>query len=184
MEITKQLYVKNRKEWRKWLSINHNKEKEIWLVYYNKKSNKTRIPYDDAVEEALCYGWIDSTVKKLDQDSTVQRFTPRNIKSSWSELNKERFRRLIKKGVVTKYGLEKAKWVKDDDNSLIIPKYIIKELSKDPVVLENFNKFPLYYKKIRINYMNGYKKNSKEFEKRLSYFIKMTKLNKRFGMMK
>ena len=120
----------------------------------------------------------------MDQDSTVQRFTPRNIKSSLSALNKERFRRLIKKGVVTKYGLEKAKWVKDDDNSLIIPKYIIKELSKDPVVLENFNKFPLYYKKIRINYMNGYKKNSKEFEKRLSYFIKMTKLNKRFGMMK
>ena len=76
-----QLYVKTRKEWREWLRKNYNKKNEIWLIYYKKHTGKPRIPYDDAVEEALCYGWIDSTVKRVDEEIFIQKFTPRNKKS-------------------------------------------------------------------------------------------------------
>jgi len=106
MQIGKTLYVWERSDWRKWLSANYNKEKEIWLIFYKKASGKPRISYDDSVEEALCFGWIDSTVKSIDSESFAQRFTPRNPKSSISETNKERVRRLIQQKKMTKAGLD------------------------------------------------------------------------------
>jgi len=109
MEITKKLYVTEPKQWREWLKKNHAKEKEVWLVYFNKSSGKKRIAYNDAVNQALCFGWIDSTAKKIDEESFVQRFTPRNPKSPISEMNKERIRRMIKKKQMTKIGLNAVK---------------------------------------------------------------------------
>ena len=114
MEIGKTLHVKNRNEWRKWLSKNHNKEKEIWLVYYKKSSGKVSITYDEDVEEALCFGWIDSIEKKLDDSRLVQRFSPRNPKSGWSETNKERARKLIAEGKMTDAGFAKLGNVLND----------------------------------------------------------------------
>jgi uncharacterized protein YdeI (YjbR/CyaY-like superfamily) len=84
-----QLYVSNRKDWRKWLKENHNTTDGIWLIYYKKHTGKARIPYDDAVEEALCFGWIDSTVKSLGNGKRRQYFCSRNPKSVWSGLNKK-----------------------------------------------------------------------------------------------
>ena len=78
MEIGKTLYVANRREWRAWLRKNYKKERDIWLIYYKKDSGKPRIPYNDAVEEALCFGWIDSIIKKMDAERFVQRFSKRN----------------------------------------------------------------------------------------------------------
>src|SRR3972149_144578 len=95
MNIGKALYVHTRKAWRAWLAKHHATEKEIWLVYYKKASGKPRIPYNDAVEEALCYGWIDSTVKSINKARFAQRFTPRKKGSMLSELNKERIRRMV-----------------------------------------------------------------------------------------
>ncbi|HLF02203.1 MAG TPA: hypothetical protein VI547_09530, partial [Anaerolineales bacterium] len=92
MKITKTLYAPNRKALRDWLKKNYRTEKEIWLVYYRKQTGKPRIPYNDAVEEALCFGWIDSTVKTLDAESTAQRFSPRKPRSAYSQANKERLR--------------------------------------------------------------------------------------------
>lgn len=105
MNVGKTLYVKNRSEWRKWLSENHDKEKEIWLINYRKDSGKVSIPYNDAVEEALCFGWIDSAEKGIDSERSAQRFTPRKPKSQWSQTNKERVRRLIKDGKMIPAGL-------------------------------------------------------------------------------
>ena len=76
------LYISNRKEWRKWLKENHSVVREVWLIYYKKDTGKPRIPYDDAVEEALCFGWIDSTVKRIDDEKYCQKFTPRKDKSN------------------------------------------------------------------------------------------------------
>ena len=90
MDITKTLYAAKRAEWRKWLKQNYKTEKEIWLVFYKKSSGKPRIEYNDAVEEALCFGWIDSTVKKIDDESFAQRFSRRNPKTGYSQSNKER----------------------------------------------------------------------------------------------
>lgn len=105
MEIGKTLYVTQRDEWRRWLEEHHDKEPEIWLVSYRKDSGKPSIPYDEAVEEALCFGWIDSTVKKLDEDARAQRFSPRKPKSNWSDSNLERVRRLMAQGKMAPAGL-------------------------------------------------------------------------------
>ena len=100
MNVGKTLYVTDRQKWRAWLAENYDKEKEIWLIYPKKASGKPRILYNDAVEEALCFGWIDSTAKRIDENSYAQRFSPRNPKSTYSESNKQRLRELVKEGMV------------------------------------------------------------------------------------
>ena len=100
MDIGKTLYAKDRKDWREWLATNFNTEKEIWLIYPAKDSGKPRIQYNDAVEEALSFGWIDSIVKRLDEHSSAQRFSPRNPDSDYSQSNKERLKWLVKEGML------------------------------------------------------------------------------------
>ncbi|MFC1801458.1 YdeI family protein [Nanoarchaeota archaeon] len=181
MKIGKTLYVIDRKKWRTWLSKNHSKAKEIWLIYYRKSSKKTRIPYNDAVEEALCYGWIDSIVKKIDEEKFVQRFTPRKS-SKISVMNKERVRRLIKQKKMTKYGLEA---IELKEKRFKIKKDIIKTFKENKEAWKNFQKFPAYYKRIRIGYIEMQRKHSKDmFNKALRYLIKKSEQNKRFGMIK
>jgi uncharacterized protein YdeI (YjbR/CyaY-like superfamily) len=106
VEVGKTLYVKNRVEWRRWLEKNHRRAPEIWLIYYRKESGKPRIPYNDAVEEALCFGWIDSILKPMDGSRYAQRFSPRRAKSKLSPMNRERVYRLIDAGQMTPAGLE------------------------------------------------------------------------------
>jgi uncharacterized protein YdeI (YjbR/CyaY-like superfamily) len=113
-EVTKQLYVTSRDDWRAWLKENHDVEQEVWLVYYKKHTGKPRIHYDDAVEEALCFGWIDSIVKKIDAEKYIQKYTPRKQKSIWSEANKKRAERMIKQGRMTEAGLAKIKEAKQN----------------------------------------------------------------------
>lgn len=105
MKLVKILYIPNRAEWRKWLEKNHDKAKDIWLIYYKKHTGKPSIPYNHAVEEALCFGWIDSIEKRLDEEKYAQRFSPRRPKSPWSEINKKRMKKLIKLKKVTPAGL-------------------------------------------------------------------------------
>lgn len=188
MEIGTTLHLTHRKDWRNWLQQNHQSKKEIWLVFYLKDSGKPFLPYDEAVEEALCFGWIDSIIKKMEEDSRAQRFTPRNPKSNLSELNKERVRRMIKAGKMTPAGMESIKkhLVKNEKGELepipfVMPGDIIKRLKKDPVVWENFQNFPDYYKSIRIGFIDNARERPDVFEKRLAYFIKMTAENKKFG---
>ncbi len=110
--MNSKLHVTNRKDWRLWLNENHRKKKEVWLIYYKKHTGKPRIPYDDAVEEALCFGWIDSIVRKIDNETYMQKFTPRKEKSNWSDSNKKRVEKLIGIGKMTKAGLEKIEIAK------------------------------------------------------------------------
>src|SRR5579863_2221982 len=107
MAKSRTLYVSNRDEWRAWLADHYESEVEIWLVYYKKHSGTPRIPYDHAVEEALCFGWIDSIVKRIDGAKYAQRFTPRRDCTKWSALNVRRVRKLIKKGRMTRAGMAK-----------------------------------------------------------------------------
>lgn len=182
MNIGKTLYVKNRDDWRKWLEKNHQSEKEIWLIYCKKHTNKPRIPYNDAVEEALCFGWIDSTVKRVDEDRTAQRFTPRRKGSSLSEPNRQRIKKLIKQNKMTDFGLEVVKDQLNDE--FIFPKDIIDVLKQDSVTWKNFQNFPLDYKKIRMAFIEGARKRPEEFKRRLNNFLKMTAKNKKYGLIK
>src|SRR3989442_7399108 len=113
MEIGTTLYVKDRRQWRAWLARHHKTAPEIWLIYYKKHSGRPRIPYSDAVEEALCYGWIDSITKPVDEDRWAQRFSPRRPSSRLSEMNRERVRRLIAARRMTKAGLARIAHVFD-----------------------------------------------------------------------
>ena len=113
MEITKTYYAKDRNSWRTGLEKNHKSKKEIWLVYYKKNSNKSRVEYSDAVKEALCFGWIDSTAKSIDEEKYAQRFTPRRKGSKWSSLNVKYYKELEKLGLVSDEG-KKAFAVKVD----------------------------------------------------------------------
>jgi len=186
MDLGKTLYVTNRKQWRSWLAKNHNKEKEIWLIYYRKSSGKKRIPYNDAVEEALCYGWIDSIMKGMNEEKFAQRFTPRRSNSVLSQLNKERIYRLIEQNKMTSKGLIAVKHV--FDGSLKRPKCVIKidifkSLKEDKKTWENFQKFSELYKRIRIGWIEEARTRPELFKKRLKYFLKMTAKNKKYGML-
>ncbi len=190
MQIGTTLYVTTRKEWRRWLAAHHATEKDIWLVYYKKQSGKPRIPYNDAVEEALCYGWIDSILKPIDEEKFAQRFSPRKPKAQWSPMNIERLRRLLRQKKVTKAGLEAAKTALEtirkhktiEKTRVAIPTDILKALKNDPATWKNFSRFPASYKRIRVGWIDGSRRRPEVFQQRLQYFLKMTAQNKRFGM--
>jgi uncharacterized protein YdeI (YjbR/CyaY-like superfamily) len=169
------LYIKNREEWRYWLENNFQTEKEIWLIYPKKSSNIERIAYNDAVEEALCFGWIDSTVKSLDKHQYMQRFTPRNPKSTYSQSNKERLRWLHGQNMLHPSIAETINQIIDEE--FVFPEDIMEILRKDPVVWYNFQQFSNSYKRIRIAYIDSARIRQDEFKKRLKNFIKNTKNN-------
>ena len=179
MSNFKILKVKNRKEWRKWLGKNFNKVRGIWLVFPKKSSGNQRIAYNDAVEEALCFGWIDSTVKTLNDKNTIQQFTPRNPKSTYSQANKERIKWLDRENLLHPSVREKVKEILYE--KFIFPRDIIKTIKKDKIVWKNFNKFSPTYKRIRIGYIESARILPEEFNKRLANFIKKTKNNKIIG---
>lgn len=105
MDIGETLLVHNATEWRDWLAHHHSEKREIWLIYYKKLSGKTGISYEEAVEEALCFGWIDGAIKSNDKDTYAGRFTPRRAKSRWSKSNRARVIHLLSEGRMTEAGL-------------------------------------------------------------------------------
>lgn len=189
MKIGKTLYVTNRKAWRAWLKKHHRTEPDIWLVYYKKDSGKPRISYDDSVLEALAFGWIDSTVKKIDQERVAQRFSPRRRTSGLSQMNKERVRELIKEGLMTPAGLAAIAHVydpvKDAEEEFTIPPGILKALKANTAAWRHWQKMPASYQRIRIAYIESRKRHGVAlYRKALKHFIEMTAQNKRIGFVK
>ena len=185
MEITTVFCPPDRQAWRSWLHERHLAAPEIWLRVYNKASGMPRVAYDDAVEEALCYGWIDGITKKYCDHSSVQRYTPRRPKSWLSELNRQRMFKLIAQGLMTPAGLAAVgDKLGSPDDPLIIPADVQAALQADPPVWENFCRFPLVYQKIRIGFVVECRRlRLAESDKRLAYLIKMTRQNKQYGTM-
>ncbi len=179
MKIGKTLYVKDRKEWREWLGANFNKEIEIWLIYPDKDSGQPRISYNDAVEEALSYGWIDSTSKRFDEHSSAQRFSPRKPGSGYSQANKERLKWLEQNGLIHPSIRESIEKVLK--NEFIFPPDIIKSIQKNKKAWENYQSFSPAYRRIRIAYIDGARDRPAEFKKRLENFIRKSEQNKIIG---
>ena len=189
MDIGKTLYITNRDDWRSWLARHHQGETEIWLIYYRKKTGKPRISYNDAVEGALCFGWIDSTVKSHDEECFVQRFSVRKKTSKLSQMNKERIHRLIAQKKMTEAGLVAVAHVFDAESEkpsdFVIAPDILEPLQANEGAWDNFVRFPESYKRIRIAYIDSRRRHGKEmFEKSLNHFIKMTAKNRHFGFVK
>jgi uncharacterized protein YdeI (YjbR/CyaY-like superfamily) len=108
MKITKSFTPRNQKDWRKWLEKNHNLEQEVWLVYLKPVSRKSNIDYETSVDEALCFGWIDSIIQTIDENKYARKFNPRRMESQWSETNKRRVLKVIREGRMTEAGLAKV----------------------------------------------------------------------------
>lgn len=193
MKITKTLYVHKLRDWRAWLRNNHRKTREVWLVYYKKYSGKPRLSYNDAVDEALCFGWIDSTVKAVDRNKFCQRFSPRRKGSPCSEMNKHWAMRMIREKRMTPAGLEALEGTLGDGAKVQggaiphtkawkVPADIRAALRKDPATWRNFQRFPLAYRRIRVGWIDAVRYRPEVFRQKLLYFLKMTARNKRFGM--
>ncbi|NAY90455.1 hypothetical protein GTQ34_00865 [Muricauda sp. JGD-17] len=174
-ELTTKYFI-DRKEWREWLEVNFETENDIWLEYPLKKTNKKRILYNDAVEEALCFGWIDSTVKSLNENTSIQRFCRRRKNSTFSQPNIERLKWLFENNLI--HSSIKNEVLKIVQQKFVFPEDIIARLKVDKVVWGNYQNFPEPYKRIRIAYIESARKRPDEFEKRLNSFISKTKENK------
>ncbi len=173
------LRVSNRREWRAWLRKHYKSEKEIWLVYPKRHTGRPRIPYNDAVEEALSFGWIDSTVRTVDEGSFAQRFSPRNPKSAYSQANLERLRDLVRKHQVAKDVL--AALGDLGPSRFKIAPDVLQAIRANASAHRNFKALSPAYVRIRIAFIEGARNRPREFQKRLAYFIKMTEKNKTFG---
>lgn len=144
------------KDWRKWLELNHQKKDAIWLILYRKKSSKFNLSWSDAVDEALCFGWIDSTKKTVDDISYKQYFTKRKPKSNWSKINKEKVKTLIDQGLMREEGYksvnvakENGSWtILDSIEDLIIPKELQEAFEQSAGSLEYFESLSDSSKKI------------------------------------
>ena len=182
----KSYYAKDRKAWRKWLEKNHATSDGVWLIYDKKASGKKRLEYSDAVEEALCFGWIDSTLRPLDDEKYMQRFTPRKPNSGWSALNKQRIEKMIDQDLMAKAGLEKIEeakrngaWEKlDHIEALRLPEDFEKALSKNKKAKTNFENFPQFTKKQFLYRINSARRPETRKE-RIKLLVKMAAANKK-----
>jgi uncharacterized protein YdeI (YjbR/CyaY-like superfamily) len=183
MELGQKLDVRTRTAWRTWLRQNHARKKEIWLVLHAKASGKTSISYNDAVDEALCFGWIDSIVKTVGTHARAQRFTPRRAGSPVSEMNKARARRLVREGRMTATG-RAALGTGLRRERLVVAPDVRRALRATPRAWGRFERLPAAYKRIRLGFIEGARGRPEVFATRLRYFVRMTAQGKRYGMVR
>ncbi len=190
METSDKLYVTSRDDWRAWLRKNYDTTKEVWLIYYKKQTGKPSVPYDDSVEEALCFGWIDSTIKKIDDEKFARKFTPRKAGSRWSEANKKRAKRMMKEGRMEEPGLAEimeakrgGEWFKTAPvkKELVVPSYVKEALANNNKALENFNNLAKSYKRQYIGWIASAKREETRM-RRLAEAIRLLEKNQKLGM--
>ena len=179
MEISNELNVGSREQLRAWLSENHDSCDEVWIVCCRSgRVHTCGLPYLDVVYEALCFGWIDSTCKRVG-DKMLQRLTPRKKGSNWTELNKARFRYLEREGTMTDAGRAVFPYLLETE--FTIDDIIVEELRKHPVAMDNFSRFPELYKRVKIGNIQMKRNNSDLYRRRLDKFIRFTCRNKMYG---
>ena len=169
-------YTSHREEWRAWLSVNFDKEKEVWFVFPMKATGEEALSYNDAVEEALCFGWIDGVIKHIDPTHRAQRFTPRRQGSPYSRPNIERLIWLEEQKLIHPNIRERVLSI--IKAPYLFPEDIIAAIKRDEKAWEHYNSFAPSYKRIRVAYIDAARKRPEEFQKRLDSFIKKTRENK------
>jgi uncharacterized protein YdeI (YjbR/CyaY-like superfamily) len=182
-----------RDDWRAWLKENHDVKKEVWLVYYKKHTGKPSISYDGSVEEALCFGWVDSIVRRLDDEKFARKFTPRRGESRWSEANRKRVGKMIREGKMTETGLIRIKearasgeWLNSNvsarhRNGLVIPSYLQDALATNKRALDNFNNLAESYRRNFVLWIDS-AKMEKTRKKRVAEAMKLLEQNQKLGM--
>lgn len=183
MEIGEVFYPRERLEWRSWLEKNGSSATEIWVRRFRKATGIQCIEYDDLVEECLCFGWIDGVIKKYDDESNVQRITPRKQKTFLSELNRQRTWKLEAMGLMTDAGRAPiGDQIGSPDDPWEIPTWIERRLREDESVWEAFVNFPTLYQRLKIGWITeAGRLRREEMEKRLAYLMKNTRAVKMYG---
>jgi uncharacterized protein YdeI (YjbR/CyaY-like superfamily) len=189
MAITKTLHVTSRDEWRAWLASHCESETEVWLIYYKKQSGRPRIPYEHAVEEALCFGWVDSLVKRIDDLKYAQKFTPRRDCTKWSTLNKQRVRKLIMEGRMTEAGkakidpavLDEELHAKQTKAEVDLPRFVKQALIASPRAWEYFQKLAPSYRRNCIGWIMDAKREETRL-RRLREIVSLLEQNRKLGM--
>lgn len=176
MDRSKTFYTSDRKEWRRWLSENFETEKEIWFVFMTKDSGEPSLSYNDAVEEALCFGWIDSTAGRLDDTHMIRHFTPRRKGSGYSRANIERLIWLDSQNMIHPKIIGSVRDIIDEP--YVFPEDIIAALKENEEAWHNYCSFTEPYKRIRVAYIDAARGRPAEFEKRLRNFIEKTAENR------
>jgi uncharacterized protein YdeI (YjbR/CyaY-like superfamily) len=188
----KTVHPKTRSAWRQWLQDNHSSSLGIWLIYHKKQSGRRAFSYGEAVEEALCFGWIDSAPRKLDDKRAMLKFTPRKPLSAWSKLNKQRIKKLVKDGMMTDAGLSKIKRARKDgswhkltsadshiDNDSL-PGELLKAFAKNKKALKNFRSFAPGYRKRFLFWISSAKRPETK-EARIEQTVRMAAADKKPG---
>jgi uncharacterized protein YdeI (YjbR/CyaY-like superfamily) len=195
MKELQNIPFRTREEFRNWLNKNHDKSPGIWVIFYKKHINIDCIKYNELLEEVLCFGWIDSLIKKIDDDKYARKITPRTNTRKWSELNKKKVLELIKEGKMTQPGLNKidiylktgkVDWVRNKTQEkelkqIDIPDFIITELANNEPALMNFNKLATTYKRHYILWITNARKEE-TIRSRLKESIVLLKENKKLGL--
>lgn len=179
-------YLPSRQKWREWLVENYDKSNGIWLIYFKKHTKKPTVTYEEAVEEALCFGWIDSIPRRLDDERSKLLYTPRKPKSVWSKPNKERVERLIANGLMTEIGLQKIEKAKLDgswnalnaSDNLEIQEDLLQAFETNNLAFEHFDKFTNGVKKSILSWIYSAKTNETR-AKRIAETISMAEENLR-----
>lgn len=180
----KTFHAKTRKEWRKWLEKNHQSETSIWLIIYKKGSKTPSVYYPEAVDEALCFGWIDSKPNKIDENSYYQFFAKRNPKSNWSKVNKEKVKKLIEQGLMHSSGLkmidiakQNGAWTAlDDVENITIPDDLNALFLKNKTAHKNWEKFPRSSKRGILEWIMNAKKTETR-QKRIEETVRLAANN-------
>jgi len=181
------IFLPTLKEWHNWLQQNHASAKEVWLIFYKKHTGKASLNYEETVEEALCYGWIDSLIKKLDEERYARKFTPRINFSKWSDSNINRMNKLIGTGRMKPEGLRTitqeilASRPQEKSKELEVPSYIKDKLSSIPAAACNFEDLSPSHKKRYIGWIDSAKKKETKL-RRLEEAVKMLIRNERLGL--
>lgn len=179
------VFAKNRAEWRRWLARNHTLVAEVFLAFYKKSSGKQTVSYEEAVEEALCFGWVDGMKKGLDAECYAFRFTPRKAKSAWSKSNLARVERLIAQGKMMPAGL--AAYHSGDRREVALlptemPKPLEEKFRKQRAAWANYEKFPRGYRRMTAGWVASAKKEDTR-SKRLEKLIEFSARNERMEFM-
>ncbi|MFV5692754.1 YdeI/OmpD-associated family protein [Flavobacterium sp. LT1R49] len=186
MEDKEHLYFKNTEEWRDWLHQNHHSSKGVYLIFYKVSSEFESMRWEEAVQVAICFGWIDSTVRKMDEDRRKQVFSPRKDKSVWSKLNKTYIEKLLKENLMHESGLAKIEIAKkngtwtslDAVEDLIMPLDLEMAFDKNSAAFENYKNFSPSYRKSYLYWLNQAKRKETR-NNRIAEIINLCSQNKK-----
>ncbi len=179
------LDVRTRREWRRWLGSHHDSSPGVWLVFHKRDSGVRGLEYEEAVEEAICHGWIDSLIKRLDHSRYARKFTPRKSGSRWSTANRRRYADLARSGMLTKAGTERPPTEHSGDAQRPdlddVPEYILQALSRNPRALRFFEGLAPSYRRAYLGWIDSAKRQETR-ERRLREAIGLLAAGRKLGL--